>query len=187
MLVSEFIKIWDETKVETAKKKLVSDHIIRKYVPVSEKRARLQLCLNSSIVKDENDLEYIDMMINKINIFYAVIKFYTDISADKDKEDKSDIIGMYDEFCQRGIDKIFIDSVGNDINELIFVNEQLLDTWHLKNSSTKGYVNDLIFKITSVINGLSGDLKESMQDIDFNELIKNATPETIEKIKGLIK
>lgn len=186
MLVSEFIKIWDETKVETAKKKLVSDHIVRKYVPVLEKNAVLQETIKLSTVKDSVGNEYIDMVKNKIAQMTAIVLLYTDLEPDK-IDDKIDMPRLYDGLVEKDIDKVIINNIGDDIAELVFITEQILDTWHLKNSSIRGYINEKVKNIGDIVNKLGESFGDSLKNLDINELVKNATPETLEKFKDIIK
>ena len=168
MLVTEFIEQLNkinEAGASSAREKFIADRIKRKYVPVLEKTAKLKVVLESSISNKAGEVPYIDMVVNKINYVCSVIEMYTDIEAEKTSEGNVDLLGLYDILKGTGLDKELYERIGDDLNELAFFNEQMLDTWHLKNSSAKSLIIDVMNEANTFIKGFSDKYGDGLLNV----------------------
>lgn len=142
ILITEFIEHFNGLQSDTAKQKYVSSIITRKYVPILEKKYLLQLMCEKSVV--EEPVKSIDLVVNKINFIMAILGLYTSIVCERDENDAPKSFEAYDLIKQYDVFKYIAYDIETDLNELISINQEILDTWYATNTSTKAYVNELI-------------------------------------------
>lgn len=132
MLITEFIKQLDELSISSAiKEKFISERIKRKYIPVTEKKEKLNAILQKSIVEDAR-CEYIDLISNEIYFINMIFLSYTDLIMEPNDNSFSSLI-MYDIIKSSGIDEEILPRIGKDLLEYRFMNEQLMSMWEKRN------------------------------------------------------
>lgn len=147
MKVSEFVKTYNEVTKDELKTAQVKQHIKRTYAPVVEKVAVLRSLLDKCELKDKNGIVFLDMVMNKISFIYAITVLYTDFEIDTSPDGKIDSLRNYDLLQENGIIDIICSKVGErEINELTFINKEVLDTWYNEHSSTRAYLATLTDK-----------------------------------------
>lgn len=140
--VKEFVKGYKKLTSPELINKYVVSHITKTYAPLLIKKEVLTLMCEKSVV--ESKTKYIDMTINKLNFIMAILSIYTDIEIEKNEEGKPLSWEAYDELKSTGALDTIISAIGSDIEELITVQKEVLDTWHIKNDSTEAYITQLI-------------------------------------------
>ena len=147
MKVSEFVKTYDELSNGDLKVAQVKKHVKRTYAPVIEKVAVLRELIKKCELKDKNGIVFLDMVMNKINLIYAITVLYTDLEIDTLPDGKLDSLKNYDLLQQSGVIDVLCEIVGTrEINELTYINKEILDTWHNEHSSTRAYMATLTDK-----------------------------------------
>jgi hypothetical protein len=151
--------------------------INRYYVPVLEKKLVLETLLNKCVVKGDNGVMYIDMFLNKINLFTAIMILYTDLNVIKNDSNLSNTFSDYDLLEENGLITLITDSIGNDINNLIEINNILIEQWNQSYSSTAAFIGRVSnsFSVT-----LGSFLKSGFEQ--FKNIVGNDS-----KIKEIIK
>lgn len=184
MDIKEFVELYNKVKVETAKEKLINEHIVRTYVPVGEKAAALKGLLEGSVRVNENGIKYIDLVANKINYVYGILLLYTDLEPIKSDDVTVKFLETYDVLQESGLINIICSHIGErELGELTFINDQVLDTWYTQNTSTKAYVSDLVSLISRNITEITTLLKE----IPIDEITDKIDKEKVEEIVDSIK
>ena len=180
MKVSEFANSYKTLNSADLKNSLVTQHIKRTYAPIAEKNALLKKLADDSVMVDKNGIPYLDMVANKIHFIYSLIILYTDLEIDKAEDGKNDVLGAYDLLQETGVIEDLCDKIGTkEINELTFVNKEVLDTWHNKNASTRAYLATLTDKAVRTFVELSEILGRQKVDINTDSLLNfmGITPE----------
>ena len=109
------------------------------------------------------------MVFNQIAYFYAVITLYTDLEPEKNEKGELDIIGLYDICKQNKISNLILNTIGDDLEELNFINEQVLKTWELQNSSTRAFINNTLKDFSGLSDAFSKKLEEIVQTLPIEE------------------
>ena len=73
MTVQDIIKLKPED---------IAKHVVRKYVPVAEKKVILQTLFDKSVAITEAGTKYVDEFLDSINYVYGIIILYTDAELD---------------------------------------------------------------------------------------------------------
>lgn len=142
ILITEFIEHFNGLQSETAKQKYVNSIITRKYIPILEKRYLLQLMCEKSVVEDP--VKSIDLVVNKVNFIMAILGLYTSIICERDENDVPKSFEAYDLIKQNDVFQFIALGIGTDLDELLSINKEVLDTWYTTNTSTKAYVNEML-------------------------------------------
>ena len=143
ILVTEFVKQYNELTDDKLKDRKVKSIIRRTYCPVLEKKIILDLMLSKSINKEGS--KHIDLFVNRINFIGAIIVLYTNLLLEKDENDVSKTYEMYDLLVENDIlNKIFENIGEKEIGELTSINGVVMDNWYAANTSTEAYVNNII-------------------------------------------
>ena len=172
MKVSEFAEGYKNLKSADLRNNLVSQHLKRTYAPIGEKNALLQKLADDCVMVDDNKIPYLNMVANKIHFIYSLIILYTDLEVDKLKDGKNDVLKAYDLLQETGAVETLCELIGSkEINELTFVNKEVIDTWYNKNSSTRAYLATLTDKAVRTFVELSEILSKQKIDIDPNALM----------------
>lgn len=179
MLVSEFIEGYKNLHKTEAQVDFCRKHLRRTYAPIVEKNVILKRLVKACEMTNANGIKYIDMVCNKMNFTHAIITLYTDLElADPNAEEsRTQVINNYDAFQELEIIDVFCDLIGErEVNELILINKNALDTWHEENSSTRAFVSDLTDKAVRTIVEMSALMKETITSEDqekFSETLKS--------------
>lgn len=178
MLVNEFIQGYQNLKKPDLQKDFCQKHLRRTYAPIIEKNMLLKQLVDACVVKTENGIPYVDMVCNKMNLTHAIITLYTDLKLEDPNSDdaKYQIIRNYDAFQEFGILEIFCDLIGDrEINELLLINKEALNTWHEAHSSIRAFFSDLTDKASRTF----AEALEILSNEQFS-------PEKLKEIAGVI-
>lgn len=181
MLVKEFVDGYNNLKKPELKKEWCEKHLKRTYAPLIEKTALLSTLVDSCVMKNDAGILYLNMVCNKMNLTHAIICLYTDLElADpKGDEAKSQVINNYDSFRQYGIIDDFCSLIGDrEIDELLSVNGECLNTWHEEHSSSRAFLSELTDKAVRTFVEMAALMKETVTDEDRDKLS--------ETIKGFV-
>lgn len=186
ILVTDFVKKYNEVKSEDLKKKQIQGIIRRTYCPIIEKKVILDLMLEKSIVKD--DTPCIDMFTNKLNFYAAIISLYTYIVPEKDENGISKSYEMYDLLVENNIMNTILEAIGErELGELTSINGLLLDTWHMKNTSSQAYINNLVETASHKFGVYAGAGMDKLADVLSDEKKMNKIMAAIDKVTKKIK
>lgn len=186
ILVTDFVKKYNEVKSEDLKKKQVQGIIKRTYCPIIEKKMILDLMLEKSIVED--DVPYIDLFTNKLNFYAAIISLYTYIIPEKDENDKSKSFEMYDLLVENNIINAILEQIGErELGEFTSINGLILDNWYAKNTSTQAYINDLVETASRKFGVVAGVGMEKLADVLSDEKKMNKVMSALDKMLKKIK
>lgn len=178
--VSDFVKGYKEITNEGQKKQYVKQHIKRTYCPLLQKLNMLKVMNDKSVVDNEKG-KYIDMTVSKLNTVAAILILYTDIRPDKDGNENPKTWETYDLLKSTKIIDRILEFIGEDIDELMLVQKEVMDTWHMQNASTHSFMRDLFNKASDNFGVVAGTGMKELANIldDDNKLHKAMT--TIEK------
>lgn len=187
MLVSEFVQGFNNLKKPELQKDFCQKHLTKTYASIVQKNALLKRFVDGCVITSDSGIQYVDMVANKMNFTWAIICLYTDLQLDtvldevKDKDGnvvldnegkpvtkpRHDTIGLYDQFQQYGIIDVFCELVGErEINELILVNKEALDTWHEEHSSARAFISDLTEKAVRTFVEMAAVMRETIPEED---------------------
>ena len=183
--VTEFVKGYKRLTSSELVNKYVASHITTTYAPLLTKKEVLTLMCEKSVVDD--DIKYIDMIVNKLNLIMTILALYTDIVVEKDEKGKVLSWQAYDELKSCGALDIIISNIGSDIDELLVIQKEVLDTWHIKNDSTEAYIKQLIDFASRKLGIYAGAGMDKLSEVLSDETkMKKATDiarNVIKKIK----
>lgn len=186
IIVTDFVKKYNEIKSADLKEKKVQGIIKRTYCPIIEKKMILDLMLEKSIVED--DIPHIDMLTNKLNFFSAIISLYTYIVPEKDEKGVVKSYEMYDLLVENNIMNAILEIIGErELSELTSVNGLLLDTWHMKNTSTEAYINNFIDVASQKLGVYAGFGMDKLADVLSDEKKMNKIMTALDKMLKKIK
>lgn len=186
ILVTDFVKKYNDVKSADLKTKQVQGIIKRTYCPILEKKEILNLMLDKSVVED--DIKHIDMFVNKLNFYSAIISIYTNIAPEKDENGIVKSYEMYDLLIENNIMSTILEIIGErELGELTSVNGLLLDTWHMKNTSSEAYVNNLVETASQKLGTYAGFGMDKLADVLSDEKKMNKIMAALEKVAKKIK
>ena len=187
VLVTDFVKKYNEVKSADLKAKQIQGVIKRTYCPILEKKVILDLMLEKSIIKEDNT-SHIDMFTNKLNFYAAIISLYTYIVPEVDENGKSKSYEMYDLLIENNIMSIILETIGErELGELTSVNGLLLDTWNMKHLSTEAYVNNLIETASQKFGAYAGFGMDKLADVLSDEKKMNKVMAALDKVAKKVK
>ena len=142
--IADFVKKFNVNQMtEMYKSQLVRSIIRTKYVPIIDKKVYLQVMLDNS-VNEYNGKKYIDMFVNNINFVTAVLSMYTNLDM-SNKDDKNAAFKNYDMLAKYDlIEAIYKEIPESEMNTLLSINEQLIDTFNNKNNSIEAYIGNVL-------------------------------------------
>lgn len=189
MLVSEFVQGFNNLKKPELQKDFCQKHLTKTYASIVQKNALLKRFVDGCVNVSDSGIQYIDMVANKMNFTWAIICLYTDLQldevedtfADGSKQTRHDVIGLYDQFQQYGIIDVFCELIGErEINELVLVNKEALDTWHEEHSSTRAFISDLTEKAVRTFVEMAAVMKEAIPEEE-----KQGLTDSIKQLMGV--
>ena len=160
ILVSDFVKEYSEITNAGQKKLYVKKHIIRKYCPLLEKLNILKIMNEKSVVNNDSG-KYIDMTLSKLNTVMAILILYTDIRPDN-SDGNQEAWKVYDLLKQTKLFNEILEYIGDDIEELMLVQKEVMDTWHIQNTSVQAFIRDIFDKAVEKFGTVAG---VGMQDL----------------------
>ena len=171
-LVSKFVEDFKKLSNESNKQAMVKKHVVTHYSPILKKKNVLDIMMNGCI-KQGKAGKYIDMLASKMNFIGAILILYTDLEVDKtvngEGKEIADITGAYDLLKETGVLDMILNEIGEDIKELLSIQDQILGTWHNENCSTAAFLSDLVEKVSMIFSTGLGREFGSIAEV-FNEL-----------------
>ena len=159
MTVLEFIDKYNKANSDKVKEQMLRSHIKRTYCPVLEKKYVLSMFIDGCVIDG-----YIDMVYSKINYTIALIKLYTDLDIDRDSEDKSMNVEIYDSLVQNCLVEKICEIIGiEEVKELSGINALLIQDYNEKNISLSSMIRNLMKDVENVAIALNN--KELLGDI----------------------
>ena len=183
--VSAFVNGYNKLINSELKNKYVKGHVTTTYAPILTKINILNLMHEKSVV--DGKIKYIDLTVSKLNLIMAILVLYTDVEPDKNEEGKPMTWDAYDKLKSTGLLEKILECIGEDIEELMSVQKNIMDTWHMKNSSTEAYIANLVETASQRFGIVAGagmeKLSEVMADEKKMEKVMSAFEKVLKKIK----
>ena len=187
--ISKFVDGYNQLTNDQLKDKYVKGHIKTTYVPILQKKLILEMMNEKAVV--ETPIKYIDMMVSKLNVVMAILVLYTDLEPDKQTNEDGTTTPLtweaYDALKSSGLYGKILDAIGEDLNELMSVQDQILNSWHMANTSTEAYVNNIIDTASRRL-GISVELLlDKLTDILEDDAKTKKVTTMLEKLAKKIK
>ena len=186
VLVTDFVNKCRTLTNEKLKSDYIASIMKRSYCPILEKKLVLDLMLEKSLTEEEN--KTIDLFVNKLNFYTAIISLYTYIVPDKDEKGVPKSYEMYDLLMEHNLMNPILERIGErEIGELTSINGLLIDNWYDKNASVQAYVNNTINTASRKF-GIAGELLlgKIIETLD-DEVKMNKITSILEKMAKKIK
>ena len=152
MTILEFVDKYNGLTSEQLRNGLIESHIKRKYCPVLEKKTILQMMLDGAVVISETGIQYIDMVTSRINYTMALVILYTDLSVDKDKDNKGRTYDSYDALVSSGIVTKLCEFIGIDeIKEFSSINTMLIENFDKSQGSLEAFCASVVKKFVQTM------------------------------------
>ena len=187
--ISKFAEGYKKLTSEQLKDRYIKEHIKTTYAPILQKKLILEMMNSKAVV--EAPVKYIDMTVSKLNVVMAILVLYTDIEPDKKENEDGTTAPLtweaYDILKSTGLYEKLLNAIGEDLNELMSVQDQILSSWSMANTSTEAYVNNLI-NTASRRFGIAGELLlgKIIETLD-DEVKMNKITSILEKMVKKIK
>lgn len=144
--MSKFIDGYKKLTNEQLKDRYIKERVKTYYAPILSKKLILEMMHNKSVV--ETPVKRIDLTVSHLNVVMAILVLYTDIEPDKKENEDGTTTPLtweaYDALKSTGAYEKLLNEIGGDLEELMLVQSQIMDTWVMENTSTQAYVNNLI-------------------------------------------
>lgn len=183
--VSTFVDGYNKLISDQLKEKYVKKHVLTTYSSILSKRNVLQLMTEKSVV--DGSVKYIDLTVSKLNLIMAILVLYTDIEPDKDEDGKPMTWASYDALKSTGLLEKILECIGDDIEELLSVQKDVLDTWHMKNASPEAYVTNLVETASQRFGIAAGVVMGKLTELLDDEIKMKKITSIIEKAMKKIK
>ena len=126
--------------------------IYRKYAPVLEKKVVLQTLLNKSIIKNEYDVDYLDLFLSRINTAIAILLLYTNLDIKKNDQSEENAFDDYDLLKENGLFDKICECIGEaEMTELGTVNGLIIDTYLTQKHDPKYFISSNIARVSKII------------------------------------
>ena len=187
--ISKFVEGYNQLTSQQSKDRYIKGHIKNTYAPILQKKLILEMMHEKSVV--EFPVKHIDMLVSKLNVVMAILVLYTDLEPDKQTNEDGTTTPLtwdaYDVLKSSGLYGVLLDAIGEDLNELMSVQDQILNSWHMTNTSTEAYVRNIIDTASRRF-GISVDLllDKLVEILDDEKKMKKVTT-TLEKLMKKIK
>lgn len=184
--VSLFAERYHALSNDQLKDKYVKEHIKTTYAPILSKINILKLMNEKSIVDDPAG-KYVDMTVSKLNLVMAILVLYTDIEPDKSADGKALTWEAYDTLKSTGLYGKILNAIGGDLEELMSVQSNVMETWYNKNCSTQAYISNLAEKISHKFAVVAGAGMERLSEVLDDEKKLKKVAITFEKMLKTVK
>ena len=162
MTVQEFVKKYNELSSEATREALIDRIITRKYAPIVEKRAALDLILEKCI-QEKDGVEYIDSFLMQVGFMSVVVSLYTSLDF------SGNIFDNYDLLMKDSIYPIIMYKVGKqDIKELMKVRASVEETFANKHT-WESYLASQVTRFGELIGTVGGQGLEALAKTLENE------------------
>lgn len=187
--MSKFVDGYKRLSSDTLRDRYIKERVKTTYAPILSKKLILEMMNEKSVVKEP--IPRIDMTVSHLNVVMSILVLYTDIEPDKKENEDGTTTPLtweaYDALKSTGIYEKLLNAIGSDLEELMLVQGQVMDTWVMENTSTQAYVNNLIDTFSRKFGGYAGvgmeKLTEFLEDeVKMKKLI-DMVDKKIKKIK----
>ena len=187
--ISKFVERYNKLTNAQLKEKYIKEHIKNTYVPILQKKLILETMNSKSVI--ESPVKHIDLMVSKLNVVMAVLILYTDLEPDKQTNEDGTTTPLtwdaYDALKSSGLYEKILEAIGEDLNELMTVQDQVLNSWHMANKSTEAYVNNFIDTVSRrfgiSVELLLDKLTEILEDDAKTKKMTTILEKLVKKIK----
>lgn len=187
--MAKFIEGYNKLSSDQLKERYVSERVKTKYAPILQKKLILEMMLEKSVV--EKPTKHIDMQVSHLNLVMAILVLYTDVEPDKKENADGSTTPLtweaYDALKSTGIYEKLLNAIGADLEELMLVQGNVMDTWHMANTSTQAYVNNIAENVSQKFGVAAGVGLEKIVEILENEEKMNKILAALDKAAKKIK
>ena len=149
--VKEFVDKYNSLETEE-QEDYFNTIIYRKYAPVLEKKVVLQTLLNKSIIKNEYDVDYLDLFLSRINTTIAILLLYTNLDIKKNDQSEENAFDDYDLLKENGLFDKICECIGEaEMTELGTVNGLIIDTYLTQKHDPKYFISSNIARVSKII------------------------------------
>ena len=184
--VSTFVERYSKLNNDQLKDKYVKEHVKITYAPILKKKLILEAMNDKSVVEGSTG-KYIDLITSKLNLTMAVLVLYTDIEPDKNEDGQPLVCESYDSLQSLGLIGKILNAIGSDVEELMNIQSQVMDTWYAQHTSTEAYIANLVEKASHKLGVYAGAGMDKIADVLSDEKkvnkIINAVDKLVKKIK----
>ena len=184
--VSTFVERYSKLNNDQLKDKYVKEHVKITYAPILKKKIILEAMNDKSIIEGSTG-KYIDMITSKLNFTMAVLMLYTDIEPDKNEDDQPLVCESYDSLKSTGLIGKILNTIGSDIEELMNIQSQVMDTWYAQHTSTEAYIANLVEKASHKLGVYAGVGMDKVADVLSDEKKVNKIAAALDKLIKKIK
>ena len=184
--VSTFVERYSKLNNDQLKDKYVKEHVKITYAPILKKKIILEAMNDKSIIEGSTG-KYIDMITSKLNFTMAVLMLYTDIEPDKNEEGQLLVCESYDSLQSTGLIGKILNTIGSDIEELMNIQSQVMDTWYAQHTSTEAYIANLVEKASHKLGVYAGVGMDKVADVLSDEKKVNKIAAALDKLIKKIK
>lgn len=188
-LVSKFVADFNKVTSTDTKLSIVKKHVTSHYASLLLKNNVLTLMNDKSIAEGKHG-KYINLTASKLNFVMAILALYTDLTPDKTTDAEGKEIAKsyesYDLLKESGALDMILNEIGADIQELLTVQSEVMDTWTAQNCSTAAFISDLVEKVSMIFSAGLGKELGSITEM-FNELPAEEKKNFFSMIKGGLK
>ena len=143
--VKEFVRRYDMLKTDEQKEEFVKSIIWRTYCPILEKKVILQTMADKTIVRNENNVTYIDCFLQKVNMVTSILLLYTKLNISKDEDSETNAYDDYDMLFERDLlNKICAHIGERELKELMSVQGTILENYNAEHSSLEAQITKYI-------------------------------------------
>lgn len=184
--VSTFVERYGKLNNDQLKDKYVKEHVKITYAPILKKKAILEVMNDKSVI-DSPTGKYIDLITSKLNLTMAVLMLYTNIEPDKDEEGQPLVCESYDSLQSTGLIGKILNIIGSDVEELMNIQSQIMDTWYAQHTSTEAYVANLVEAASHKLGVYAGAGMDKLADVLSDEKKVNKIIAVFDKMLKKIK
>lgn len=184
--VSTFVERYSKLNNDQLKDKYVKEHVKITYAPVLKKKAILE-AMNDKSVIDAPTGKYIDLLTSKLNLTMAVLVLYTDIEPDKNEDGQPLVCESYDALQSTGLIGKILNAIGSDIEELMSIQSQVMDTWYAQHTSTEAYITNLVEVASHKLGIYAGAGMDKLADVLSDEKKMNKVIAALDKMLKKVK
>lgn len=149
--VKEFVDKYNSLETEE-QEDYFNTIIYRKYAPVLEKKVVLQTLLNKSIIKNEYDVDYLDLFLSRINTTIAILLLYTNLDIKKNDQSEENAFDDYDLLKENGLFDKICECIGEtEMTELGTINGLIIDTYLTQKHDPKYFISSNIARVSKII------------------------------------
>lgn len=184
--VSTFVERYYKLNNDQLKDKYVKEHVKTTYAPILKKKVILETMNDKSVVEGSTG-KYIDMITSKLNLIMAVLVLYTDIEPDKNEDGQPLVCESYDALQSTGLIGKILNAIGSDVEELMNIQSQVMDTWYAANKSTEAYIANLIEVASHKLGVYAGAGMDKLADVLGDEKKMNKVMTALKKMAKKVK